>query len=97
MFYSVRGKLIHKAQNFVVIECGGVGYRCYTSSATQNKLPDINSQTTLYTHLVVREDAMELYGFSTLNELECFDLPLASGDPLICIFKPLNALKCLLP
>lgn len=77
MFYSVRGKLIHKAQNFVVIECGGVGYRCYTSSATQNKLPDINSQTTLYTHLVVREDAMELYGFSTLNELECFEMLIA--------------------
>lgn len=74
MFYSLRGKLIYSAQNFVAVECGGVGYRCYTSLTTQNQLPPINNEIMLYTHLVVREDAMELYGFSTVKELECFEL-----------------------
>lgn len=74
MFYSVRGKLIYSGQNFTVVECNGVGYRCYTSLTTQNQLPSINNEAMLYTHLVVREDAMELYGFSTLKELECFKL-----------------------
>lgn len=74
MFYSIRGKLIFNGQNFVVVECGGVGYRCYTSQTTQNKLPSINKEVMLYTHLVVREDAMELYGFATQRELQCFEL-----------------------
>ena len=74
MFYSLRGKLLCIGQSFVAIECGGVGYKCYTSLTTQNSLPSVNNETMLYTHLVVREDAMELYGFATENELECFKL-----------------------
>lgn len=74
MFYSIRGKLLLIGQSFVAIECGGVGYRCYTSINTQNSLPQIGNEAMLYTHLVVREDAMELYGFATENELECFKL-----------------------
>ena len=74
MFYSVRGKLLCIGQGFAAIECGGVGYKCYTSLATQNALPAINNEAMLYTYLAVREDAMELYGFATENELECFKL-----------------------
>ena len=74
MFYSLRGRLIYMGQGFVAIECGGVGYKCYTSLSTQSSLPAINNEAMLYTHLVVREDAMELYGFATENELECFKL-----------------------
>lgn len=74
MFYSIRGKLLLIGQSFVAIECGGVGYRCYTSTTTQSTLPPLGNEAMLYTHLVVREDAMELYGFATENELECFKL-----------------------
>ncbi|MEE0858636.1 MAG: Holliday junction branch migration protein RuvA [Acutalibacteraceae bacterium] len=74
MFYSLKGKLIYSNQSFVVIECGGVGYRCYTSQTTQSQLPSLNSETMLYTYLLVREDAMEIYGFFTEKELECFKL-----------------------
>lgn len=74
MFYSLRGKLICSEQNFVVIECGGVGYRCYTSTTTQGQLSQLNCEAKVYTHLVVREDAMELYGFATTKELDCFKL-----------------------
>ncbi|MBQ2444162.1 MAG: Holliday junction branch migration protein RuvA [Clostridia bacterium] len=74
MFYSVRGRLIFKGENFVVIECAGVGYRCYTSQNTINKIGNMNSEAFLYTQLVVREDAMELYGFYNTRELELFKL-----------------------
>lgn len=74
MIYSVRGKLIYSGENFVVVECGGVGYRVYTSQNTKNRLPNNNSEVILYTYLSVREDAMELYGFSDIKELECFKM-----------------------
>lgn len=79
MFYSVRGKIICNENNFVVLDCGGVGYKCYTSQTTQNKLSSIGTEAMLYTHLVVREDAMELYGFLTQKELQCFELLITVG------------------
>ena len=72
MIYSVKGKLIGSGENFIVVECGGIGYRVYTSQNTKNKLPNIGSEVLLYTYLSVREDAMELYGFADMRELECF-------------------------
>ena len=74
MIYSVRGKLICSGENFVVVECGGVGYRVYTSQNTKNRLPNDHKEVLLYTYLSVREDAMELYGFSDMRELECFKM-----------------------
>ena len=71
MFYSVRGKLIHTEPNTAVVECGGVGYRCQTTDNTLKGL-SLNSEDTLYTHLNVREDAMELFGFATTGELGIF-------------------------
>ncbi len=71
MFYSVRGKLIHTEPNTAVVECGGVGYRCQTTANTLKGL-SLNSEVTLYTHLNVREDAMELFGFATTGELGIF-------------------------
>ncbi len=71
MFYSVRGKLIHTEVNIAVVECAGVGYKCQTTMNTLKKLkPD--SEVTLYTYLSVREDAMELFGFATTEELGIF-------------------------
>jgi Holliday junction DNA helicase RuvA len=54
-----------------VIECGGVGYKCLTTINTQKNL-NIGSEAKLYTHLNVREDAMELFGFLTQEELSAF-------------------------
>ena len=71
MFYSVSGKLIHTEVNIAVVECAGVGYKCQTTMNTLKKLkPD--SEVTLYTYLNVREDAMELFGFATTEELGIF-------------------------
>ncbi len=73
MIYSVKGTVIHTEQNMVVIECGGVGYACRT---TLNTLRDIKqgTETTLYTYMSVREDAVELFGFSSLKELNTYKL-----------------------
>lgn len=74
MIYSIRGNLIHTEPTFVVIECAGVGYKCFTSMNTQRQLPKLSGEAMLYTQLVVREDAAELYGFISTSELSCFKL-----------------------
>ena len=71
MFYSVRGKLIHTTLSGAVVECGGVGYYCQTTVNTL-KIIKIGTEVMLYTHLNVREDAMELFGFATKTELDTF-------------------------
>ncbi|WP_405352728.1 Holliday junction branch migration protein RuvA [Ruminococcus sp.] len=71
MIYSVRGKLIHTESSTAVVECGGVGYLCQTTSNTLRTLK-LNTEVTLYTYLNVREDAVDLFGFATQNELATF-------------------------
>ena len=75
MLYRLRGSLIHTEPSFAVIECAGVGYKCYTTMNTQRSLPAIGKEAVLYTHMNVREDAVDLFGFSSLAELNCFKLP----------------------
>ena len=72
MFYSLTGKLIHTEAYLAVVECGGVGYRCMTSLTTLSCLPPAGERVTLYTHLNVREDALDLFGFSSMSELDAF-------------------------
>ena len=74
MLYRLRGSLIHTEPSFAVIECAGVGYKCYTTMNTQRRLPAIGKEAVLYTHMNVREDAVDLFGFSSLAELNCFKL-----------------------
>lgn len=73
MFYSLTGNVIFTDLNSVALECGGVGFRCLTSANTLRDV-DVHEKTTLYTHLNVREDALDLFGFSTEYELEWFKL-----------------------
>lgn len=73
MFYSLTGNVIFTDLTSAVVECGGVGFRCLTSANTLRDI-DVNEVTTLYTHLNVREDALDLFGFSTEYELEWFKL-----------------------
>ena len=73
MIYSVRGNLILMDAGYAVVECGGIGFRVQTSVTTQKQLK-MNSEVTLYTHMNVREDAMELFGFATKSELSAFKM-----------------------
>ncbi len=74
MIYSLNGTVIHTEQNFAVIECGGVGYKCLTTLNTLRNLPKVGEKAMLYTHMIVREDAVELCGFAEKSELNCFRL-----------------------
>ena len=74
MFYSLRGKLAFTDPACVVLDCGGVCFKCFTSLNTIRSLPSAGSEVTLFTHMLVKEDALDLYGFFTTQELECFRL-----------------------
>ena len=74
MIYSLRGTLTYKQQGYAVIECAGVGYRCMVTLNTLKELPGIGEEAFLFTKMVVREDAVELIGFATTNEMSCFKL-----------------------
>lgn len=74
MFYSLTGKLVHMEPGIVAVECGGVAFKCSTSMHTQKNMPRIGEVTTVFTHLNVREDALDLFGFSSKNELNCFKM-----------------------
>lgn len=74
MIYSITGKLVCMEPGFAVVEAGGVGYRCSTTTGTLAKLPPRGNEVTLLTHLYLREDVLELFGFYTEEELRCFRL-----------------------
>lgn len=74
MFYSVTGTVVDYSPSFVAVEAGGVAFMCYTSTNTAAKCSIIGEKVTLFTHLNVREDAIELYGFYDKAELDCFKM-----------------------
>lgn len=73
MFYYLNGTVALIDQNLAVIDCGGVGYKCFTSNYTLAQLQP-GKAAKLFTHCNVREDAFDIFGFSTREELRCFEL-----------------------
>ena len=71
MIALVRGTLAYKSIDHVIIDVGGVGYRLFIPLSTFYALPD-TGEASLYTHTHVREDALLLYGFLTLEEKDLF-------------------------
>lgn len=71
MYYYLNGTVAHIGPYLVVIDCGGVGYACRTTNHTISKL-NVGKAAKLYTHLYVREEIFELYGFASESELGCF-------------------------
>ncbi|MEA5136110.1 MAG: Holliday junction branch migration protein RuvA [Candidatus Fimivivens sp.] len=74
MIYSLRGKLLLAEPGGVVVECAGVGYRCAVSLNTLTKMPTTGTEVFLLTHMVVREDTVDLFGFADTQELASFRL-----------------------
>lgn len=72
MLYSVKGELIHIEPRMAVVCCGGVGFRCQITMNTARQLPSVGNEAMLYTMMNVREDAIELFGFATQEELASF-------------------------
>lgn len=74
MLYNLKGTLTVSDVNFIVVECGGVGFKCFTTLNTVKQIGKTGDTVNVYTYLAVREDAMDLYGFSSLAELDAFKL-----------------------
>jgi len=72
MYYHIEGILAQKDANLAVIDCGGVGYKLNISYTTYTRLPETGQKTKLFTHLVVKEDALDLLGFYDLSEKNAF-------------------------
>ena len=73
MFYYLTGKIALLDANLAVVDCGGVGYACHTTNYTLSKLR-VGQEQRLYTYCNIREDAFDIFGFSSREELRCFEL-----------------------
>ena len=76
MFYYLNGKITIMEPGLAVVDCGGIGFACRTTSYTLSQL-QLNQEARLYTHTNIREDAAEIFGFATREELRCFELLLS--------------------
>ena len=76
MFYYVKGELVHTEPSLAVIDCSGVGYAMTVSQTTSSALIRLDDKKSvkLLTHLIVREDGVELFGFYTSEELRLFKM-----------------------
>jgi holliday junction DNA helicase RuvA len=68
----ISGKVAVRRGDHVVVDCGGVGYRLAVSAETLKHVPAVGRDVVLHTHLIVRDDALALYGFSSEEERELF-------------------------
>lgn len=73
MFYYLEGKIALTKPGIAVVECNGVGYLCYISQNTENRLKR-GEKSRLYTYLNLREGGCELYGFFSEEERSCFQM-----------------------
>ena len=72
MIALVSGEVAVRRGDHVVVSCGGVGYRLSVSAETLRHVPRVGEAVTLHSHLVVRDDALQLYGFASEQERDLF-------------------------
>jgi Holliday junction DNA helicase RuvA len=72
MIALLRGEVAVRRSDHVVIVCAGIGHRAAVSSETLHHIPAVGGETTLHTHLIVRDDALALYGFHSETERDLF-------------------------
>ena len=72
MIALISGVVAVRRSDHVVVDCNGVGYRLAVSAQTLRQVPTVGGQVVLHTHLVVRDDALALYGFASEDERELF-------------------------
>jgi len=68
----VQGEVALRRSDYVVVSCGGVGYRLSVSTETLRHVPPVGNEVTLHAHLIVRDDALALYGFASEEERDLF-------------------------
>lgn len=72
MIGRLRGVIVYKQAPELMLDVNGVGYELQASMTTFGELPEVDAETTLFTHFIVREDAQTLYAFSSVNERSLF-------------------------
>ena len=72
MIALISGRVVVRRPDHVIVDCGGVGYRLAVSAETLRHVPAIGNEVSLHAHLVVRDDALALYGFSSETERDLF-------------------------
>lgn len=72
MYYYIKGTLVQKGDNYLVVDANGVGYMIYTSLTSLADVGETGRNVTMYTYLHVREDVMDLYGFAAVEEKNMF-------------------------
>lgn len=73
MFYYLNGIITILDAGLAVVDCGGVGFACHTTNYTLSKL-QTGKEARLFTYCNIKEDAFDIYGFATREELSCFEL-----------------------
>lgn len=74
MISFIKGQIVSKQERGVIIETGGIGYEIFVSNNTLVGLGDVGENCLIYTHMQMREDGIILYGFSTTEEKDMFNL-----------------------
>lgn len=74
MIAFLEGKIILKKHKFIVVQVAGIGYKVFISQQTLLKLPEIGQDIKVFTFQNVKEEALDLYGFLTYEELEFFEI-----------------------
>lgn len=77
MFAYIKGELVEKAVNYVVIDVGGVGFQIFVSDLAISEIGEVGNTVKLHTYYYVREDVVCLYGFLNREELRMFELLLS--------------------
>ncbi|MEK7478622.1 MAG: Holliday junction branch migration protein RuvA [Patescibacteria group bacterium] len=72
MLHYLSGKLIQKKENHFILEMGGVGLKIFASVNTLKNLPTVNGEVKVFTHMNIKEDAWDIYGFFNQTELDFF-------------------------
>lgn len=72
MFYYIVGTVTVLEENLAVLDCGGVGYACHTTAYTLSQL-QLGTRQKLFTYCNIKEDAFDIFGFFTKEELNCFN------------------------
>lgn len=72
MIAYIKGTLERRAESYIIIETGGIGYQIFVSPATLAKLPQTGGMVKVFTYFSVKEDGVSLYGFASAEEQEMF-------------------------
>lgn len=72
MISYIKGTLERRAESYIIVETGGIGYQIFVSPATLAKLPQTGAEVKVFTYFSVKDDGMSLYGFSSVEEQEMF-------------------------